>query len=121
MKKTLSIFFLFYVSLSFAQPTSSLTVEKIMRDAKWMGVSPSNIQWDLNSTKLYFNWNPNGVLRDPLYHITPLSHIPQLSSDTLKRSLSRGPFIYSKDRSKVLFERDGDIILANAKTGLESV
>src|SRR5688572_17858370 len=121
MKKTPSIFFLFYVSLAFAQPTTSLTVEKIMRDSKWMGISPSNIQWDFNSTKLYFNWNPKGELRDPLYHITPVSQTPQLSSDTLKLSLSNGPFIYSRDRSKVLFERDGDIILANAKTGLQSV
>ena len=121
MKKTLSVFLLFSVSLSFAQQTSSLTVERIMRDVKWMGISPSNIQWGFNSTKLYFKWNPQGALRDPLYHITPLSHIPQLTSDTLKRSFSKGPFIYSRDRSKVVFERDGDIVLGNVKTGVQTV
>ena len=46
---------LFFSFHAFAQ---SLTVEKIMRDPKWMGVAPSGAFWGEDSRAIYFNWNP---------------------------------------------------------------
>ncbi|HVY76021.1 MAG TPA: hypothetical protein VG890_14400, partial [Puia sp.] len=36
-----------------------LTVEKIMRDPKWIGASPSRVFWSNDSHTVYFNWNPD--------------------------------------------------------------
>ncbi|MDB5248038.1 MAG: peptidase [Segetibacter sp.] len=91
-----------------------------MRDAKWMGVSPSNLQWDQNSGTLYFNWNPEGEIRDPLYQVTPVNTKPQKATEAVKKTLTKGAVVYSKDRSKALFERNGDIIIQNVKSGQET-
>lgn len=50
-----------------AQQISPLTVEKIMRDPKWMGVAPSNYRWSADSKKVFFNWNPENKEKDALY------------------------------------------------------
>lgn len=43
-----------------AQTLTELTVEKIMRDPRWIGSSPSNIFWGQDGQTLYFNWNQIG-------------------------------------------------------------
>ncbi|HEY1007570.1 MAG TPA: hypothetical protein VGD92_10320, partial [Sphingobacteriaceae bacterium] len=58
MKRILTFFLLAGISVGQAQELGRLTVEKIMRDPRWMGVSPSGVKWDLNSSTLYFDWNP---------------------------------------------------------------
>ncbi|MDZ4710385.1 MAG: hypothetical protein SH818_18445, partial [Saprospiraceae bacterium] len=51
----------FLTSLITAQTLlSPLTIEKIMRDPRWIGTSPSNIRWSPDNKFIYFNWNPNG-------------------------------------------------------------
>ncbi len=103
-----------------AQELGSLSVEKIMRDPKWMGVSPSNIQWEENSRTVYFNWNPDQVKEDPLYQISVDKRKPQKVNEDLVKKLNKGSVSYSKDRSKVLFERNGDIFIMNVSSGQES-
>ena len=39
-----------------------LTVEKIMRDPKWIGTSPSAPQWSPDGKTLFFNWNPDKAI-----------------------------------------------------------
>lgn len=41
-----------------AQQNSALSVEKIMRDQKWIGVAPTNFRWAADSKVLFFDWNP---------------------------------------------------------------
>ena len=119
--KKLVFFFLITTHLSTnAQDLGTLSVEKIMRDPKWMGVSPTNIEWDNNSRTVYFNWNPESVKEDPLYQIGIDNRKPQKTSDDLRKSLNKGSISYSKDRSKILFERNGDIFIRNISTGQES-
>ena len=100
-----------------AQELGSLSVEKIMRDPKWMGVSPSNIQWEENSRTVYFNWNPDQVKEDPLYQISVDKRKPQKVNEDLVKKLNKGSVSYSKDRSKVLFERNGDIFIMSVSSG----
>lgn len=102
-----------------AQELGKLSVEKIMRDPKWMGVSPTNIQWEHNSRTLYFNWNPEKVKEDPTYQISIDNRKPQQTAESQKKLLSKGSLSYSKDRSKILFERNGDIFIGNVFSGQE--
>lgn len=103
-----------------SQELGTLNVDKIMRDPKWMGVSPTNIQWDINSRNIYFNWNPDKVKEDPLHQISIDNRKPQQTVESQKNSLNKGFLSYSKDRSKVLFERNGDIFIGNVSTGQEN-
>ena len=71
MKRIVLLFtFSIFTTLLFAQDLTPLTVEKIMRDPKWMGVSPSNISWSDDSKSVFFNWNPEKEEQDPTYKIT---------------------------------------------------
>src|SRR5687768_16223431 len=56
MKK--AIWLLLIACPVFGQQLAPLTVEKIMRDPKWIGVYPSNISWSEDGKQVYFNWNP---------------------------------------------------------------
>ena len=46
---------LFAWQYSLAQ--TELSVEKIMKDPKWMGTFPSDIQWDEKGQFVYFKYN----------------------------------------------------------------
>ena len=76
--RKLFVFLLFASSNSlFSQEKlTSLTVEKIMRDPKWIGSSPSNIFWGKDGI-LYFNWNPDKAFSDSLYFINIQNIVPQ--------------------------------------------
>ena len=50
-----------------AQSTSGLSVAKIMADSKWMGVSPSRINWSEDGKSIYFRWNPDAEDDDAQY------------------------------------------------------
>jgi len=54
MKKLYALLLIAFSTGTFAQKLETLTVEKIMRDPKWMGVSPSNIHWSVDSKKVSF-------------------------------------------------------------------
>jgi len=94
-----------------AQNSEELTVEKIMRDSKWLGISPTNIQWGVDSKTIYFEWDPenNGSLE--LYKITTSNQQPQEVSSSEKKKLQKNDIVYSENRNKILFERNGDIFL----------
>ena len=59
LKHTLSLLLLFVTAGLAAQKLDQLSVEKIMRDPKWMGTSPSNTFWSNDGSTLYFLWNPD--------------------------------------------------------------
>jgi len=56
MKKFLIL--IFAPAFAWSQAITELSVEKIMRDPKWIGVSPSNVFWGEDSKQAYFQWNP---------------------------------------------------------------
>jgi len=120
MKRIIIFLFICGYFSAQSQELGTLNVDKIMRDPKWMGVSPTNIQWDNNSRNIYFNWNPDKVKEDPLYQISIDNRKPQQTVESQKNSLNKGSLSYSKDRTKVLFERNGDIFIGNVSTGQEN-
>jgi hypothetical protein len=61
MKKYFTAFFVFALQM---QVFAQLTVEKIMRDPVWIGISPSEVRWSEDSKQIYFQsfQKQNGIL-----------------------------------------------------------
>jgi dipeptidyl aminopeptidase/acylaminoacyl peptidase len=113
--------FTFIISLVFAssllaQTLGELTVDKIMRDPKWMGVAPSNPYWSVDGKTLYFNWNPENATSDSLYKITLVNRIPQKVSKQERLGLPSRFGTYNKTYTKMVYEKNGDIYLLDIPT-----
>ncbi len=111
------IFLLLIGFASQAQQLAPLTVEKIMRDPKWIGVSPTNFFWSEDSKQLYFNWNPDKNQGDSLYTISRTNRTPQKVSPSLRRSLPSQNGTYNRAQNKKLYEKNGDVFLLDIVTG----
>lgn len=117
MKFRLPIVFLLMLSASsFAQTLAPLSIEKIMRDPKWMGTQPSNPQWSIDGKILYFNWNPDKTPSDSLYFITLTNKIPQKATVQQKQSLVTANMLrFNKARTLAVYSKDGDVFLYDVK------
>lgn len=115
-KKKLIVPFLLFGAISVAQAQlAPLTVDKIMRDPKWMGTSPSNYRWSDNSAYLFFDWNPEGKDKPDVYRLDVSTQKYTLSTDSIAKLESAPRYIYSKDKSLAVFERDGDLYVKDIK------
>jgi dipeptidyl aminopeptidase/acylaminoacyl peptidase len=119
MLKTTAFLFLFIPVISFCQPKlDTLTVEKIMRDPKWIGTSPSNPYWSNDGSKLYFEWNLEKAPSDSLYFITLQNKNPQKASVSEKQNvLSADAVHYNLNRTAFTYEQNGDIFYKEIKLG----
>ncbi|KLT64587.1 prolyl oligopeptidase family serine peptidase [Pedobacter sp. BMA] len=113
MKKSLLFLLLCTGNYAFAQQIAPLTVEKIMRDPKWMGVSPANFRWTADSKTLYFNWNPENKTKEELFKIAPTATKPLKAVDKEDEKLLSLNYVYNKDKTLGLIEKGGDIYLQN--------
>jgi dipeptidyl aminopeptidase/acylaminoacyl peptidase len=103
---------------SFIASSQPLTVEKIMRDPKWIGTSPSGTFWSQDGAKLYFSWNPEKAPSDSLYYITTINKTPVKASVAEKQLLnSQTNPNYNQARTQQVFTKDGDIIFTDTKAG----
>jgi dipeptidyl aminopeptidase/acylaminoacyl peptidase len=116
MKKLITLLLIVNTVAAFAQKLDTLTVEKIMRDPKWIGISPSNIRWSDDSKKIYFKWNPGHDEADALYAIATGNTSPQKVSMAEQRGLT-GDGEWNKNHTQKVFEKNGDVFLADIKTG----
>src|SRR5688500_5380463 len=98
MKKTVFLALVcICAQVSLAQNLAPLTVEKIMRDQKWIGSSPSNIFWSADGRTLFFNWNPAGAEADSLYYITLTDRtLKKASPDMRRNTVSQSSVVYNK-------------------------
>jgi dipeptidyl aminopeptidase/acylaminoacyl peptidase len=95
-----------------------LTVEKIMRDPKWMGTSPSRVSWSQDGQVLYFYWNPDNATSDSVYFITLKDHTPKKASFLQKQNLVTDDSItWNAERTAYVYAKDGDIFYTDEKTG----
>jgi dipeptidyl aminopeptidase/acylaminoacyl peptidase len=106
---TAVVFILSATTFSIAQ--SALTVEKIMRDPKWIGVAPSNPLWSADSRTVYFLWNPENALGDSLYSFSVTATTPVKVSKSDRLKLPNGEVKYNRSRTKAVYEKYGDIFL----------
>lgn len=107
--------FLFAWQALSAQNTT-LTVEKIMRNPKWMGTSPSAIRWSTDSKTLYFDWNPENNPGDSLYKITLNNFTPQKVSKAERLAIPASG-VYTRNYNQMVYEKNGDIFLLDIPTG----
>lgn len=103
-----------------AQQAIPLTVEKIMRDPKWIGVAPTNYRWSADSKTVFFSWNPENKEKDQPYRVSVLSNKPELTDDKIVEKEIGNNYTYNKDRSLSLYEKGGDIYFYNFKNKTES-
>jgi dipeptidyl aminopeptidase/acylaminoacyl peptidase len=113
--KWLFISFLLISYLTQAQ-LAPLTVEKIMRDQKWVGSSPSNVFWSEDGKTIYFNWNPDKAKSDSLYKVTLADRKPQKVSAKERRGLPSQSGAYSKDFGKKVYDKNGDLFVLDCRT-----
>ncbi len=100
-----------------AQSLGELTVEKIMRDPKWIGTAPDNLTWSADSKTLYFTWNPDRAAADSLYKITLENRTPQKVSKRERLSTPSTFGTYNKSFTKMLYEKNGDLFILDIPSG----
>jgi dipeptidyl aminopeptidase/acylaminoacyl peptidase len=109
--------FLFFPSLLTAQSLDELTVEKIMRHPKWIGIAPNHVFWSPDSKSVNFYWNPEGALSDSLYAITVQNPVPRKLSSQERRNLPARFGTFNRACTKMTYEKHGDIYLYDIPTG----
>ncbi|MBB2146206.1 prolyl oligopeptidase family serine peptidase [Pedobacter sp. LMG 31464] len=119
MKKYL-VFFLLLTGVAQAQQLAPLTVQKIMRDPKWMGVSPTNYRWSEDSKTVFFTWNPENKEKDQAYKVSVSTNKPEIAADNEAAKAAGNNYTYNKDKSLALYEKGGDIYFYNFKSKKES-
>jgi dipeptidyl aminopeptidase/acylaminoacyl peptidase len=115
MKKI--IFLLFAGFACYGQQLAPLTVEKIMRDPKWMGESPTNFFWSEDGKQLFFSWNPDKNTGDSLYVVTTTNRTPQKVSPAMRRGLPAINGTYNRARTRKVYEKNGDVFLLDIPAG----
>lgn len=113
MTKRLLVFALMLAgtAAAFAQ-TSELSVEKIMKDPKWMGNFPSAVYWGNDSQNIYFDYNPEVNESDSLYRINinhPEKILKVSASEEKELVPRRGDF--NADRSRKVYAENGNLFL----------
>ena len=108
------------ITLSTSAQLTELTVEKIMRDPKWIGTAPSNLRWSPDSKTLYFTWNPEKAPGDSLYKITLQNRTPQKVNKAERSSLP-GQGTYNNAFTKMVYEKNGDIFLLDVPIGKTTI
>ncbi len=118
-KYLVSILFLFNYTLCFSQNNlGKLTVEKIMRDPKLIGTSPSGTFWSFDSKTLYFLWNPEKNLSDSVYYITKENKTPVKATPAQKVFvLTDNSINYNIERTAYVYSKEADIFFTDVKTG----
>ncbi|HEX6224057.1 MAG TPA: prolyl oligopeptidase family serine peptidase [Chryseolinea sp.] len=94
-----------------AQSLEELTVEKIMRHPKWIGIAPNNIFWSPDSKTLNFYWNPEGALSDSLYSITVQNPAPHKLTLAERRTTPARYGRCNRANTQMTYEKNGDIFL----------
>ncbi|MFB9841888.1 prolyl oligopeptidase family serine peptidase [Mucilaginibacter ginsenosidivorans] len=113
MKKIFTLLLLAATANCYAQKLDKLTVEKIMRDPKWIGTSPSNIYWGDDNKTLYFDWSPD-TGRETLYRISVDNTTPVRVSVADRKALSSENGDWNKKHTVKVYEKYGDIFLYDA-------
>ncbi len=116
-KIVLALALLISLNAAAQQTLGKLSVEKIMRDPRWMGSSPSAIQWAADGN-LYFYWNPDAAPADSLYYVSRSNSIPSKATPAQKQGLlPANSKVYNRGRSTYAYAQNGDIYFSVVKTG----
>lgn len=114
MKIKFLSFFLLATTATFAQ---TLTVEKIMKDPKWIGVSPSNVFWSQDSKSVFFSWNPQNNVSDSVYSFLIGGNEPQKAGYFEAQKINAvNNAVYNNSYTQMVYAYRGDLYLTDLKT-----
>jgi dipeptidyl aminopeptidase/acylaminoacyl peptidase len=113
----MKIKFLSLLLLSAFLCNAQLTVEKIMKDPKWIGTSPSNVFWSQDSKSVFFSWNPGNNVSDSTYYYNTSGGEPQKAGyfETQKMTALNGA-TYNASNTMMVYAYRGDLYLTDLKT-----
>lgn len=114
--------FLSLYASTFCAQTSPLSVEKIMKDPKWMGTFPENIEWGTQSNTIYFDYNPEGNSTDSLYKVT-LKNLDKIEKVTLaeRKAMISKYGSFNNTKTKKLYTKDNALYLYDLAENKSSV
>ncbi|MES1215835.1 MAG: alpha/beta fold hydrolase [Bacteroidota bacterium] len=117
-RKAFAYFLLFLSGIAYSQEKlTTLSVEKIMRDPKWIGTSPSNPYWSYDSKQLFFNWNPDKAISDSLYSISLANKVPQKITSQQRPFIADGNNpVFNNEHTAYVYSKEGDIYYADLKS-----
>ena len=115
--KRIIIGLLFGTVAAQAQEVTPLTVEKIMKDQKWLGTSPSNFRWSADSKKIYFDWNPENKDKSQLYRVAAGGGKPIKAAEKEVETETFQEYTYNNAQTLGLYESSGDLYLYEVKSG----
>src|ERR1700741_1018544 len=96
--------------------SQTLTVEKIMRDPKWIGSSPSSPYFSYDNRSIYFDWNPESRTSDSAYRFDIGGKTPQKANykeAALAMAINSGR--YNHNFTQIVYAYRGDIYLLDLK------
>ncbi len=100
---------------------STLSLDEIMKGNEFIGHQPSDIHWSEDSKTIYFNWNPENEPISSLYkYELSTQQIGKVSIEEEKGRNETRDSDFTKDKSKKVFVKNGDIFLSNTNTGVTS-
>ncbi|MBO9155383.1 prolyl oligopeptidase family serine peptidase [Chitinophaga sp. GCM10012297] len=98
-----------------------LTIEKIMRDPKWIGTSPDNLFWGADGKTVYFSWNPEKAPADSLYSITLTAQTPRKTLPAERQHIQvMANADYNTARTQMVYTWQGDVFLRDLASGKET-
>jgi dipeptidyl aminopeptidase/acylaminoacyl peptidase len=116
MQRKLLLLPILLLLLTEVSAQSTLTVDYIMRDPKWMGTFPSAPYWSEDGKEIFFRYNLEKDPADSLYKIdltkpAQISKVHWAEEKTLSKPLST----FNSDRSRRLYRKDNAILLEDLK------
>ncbi|GLR18703.1 S9 family peptidase [Portibacter lacus] len=103
-----------------AQNLSTLNLQEIMKGNEFIGEQPSNPYWDINSQDIYFYWNPNNELMSSLYKTDINGRDTVKVSEEEQMDLISPYYSYNKDRTAILYSKDGDLFTYDLATKIKT-
>ncbi len=101
-------------------PRGWLTVETIMRDPAWMGISPGAPYWSEDGERIYFTWRSGEDKGDSLYVVDAEGGVPKRVAMVERRKLPSRFGSYTKNWKRKVYSREGDIFLLDVGTNKET-
>ncbi len=98
---------------------SILQMKEIMKGDAFVGHQPGQPYWSDDSRSIYFMWNPDQAPADSLYRYDLDRGTIEKVDAATRVSLPPRQVVYSRDRTLMLFVRDGDVYLREVASGEE--
>jgi dipeptidyl aminopeptidase/acylaminoacyl peptidase len=122
MQRKLFLLPLLLILVLEAQAQSTLSVDYIMRDPKWIGIFPSSPFWSEDSKEIYFRYNRDLDPADSLYKINPsnqgqITKVPWSEEKLLRKDQQA----FNSNKTLRIFRKGQNLILEDLKSNATSV